>query len=232
MLGPPLTPLAGPASTLVEGWWTSTVRGPRDVIPDGAIDVMWTAGRVPWLAGADTVPHTVTLPVGTTVVGVRVRAGVAAVLLGSPATEATDRRVPFDALLARPQVDALVDATGTAVDAAAVARALATAVRRAVPLEWCPDPVVDAAIAAVRAGRRPVTSEVGPRQLRRRFTHAVGYGPAFYHRVCRLDRFTRALATGGSLARTAAEVGYYDQAHLTRDCVELLGCTPTLLREA
>ena len=36
MLGPPLTPLAGPASTLVEGWWTSTVRGPRDVIPDGA----------------------------------------------------------------------------------------------------------------------------------------------------------------------------------------------------
>ena len=68
--------------------------------------------------------------------------------------------------------------------------------------------------------------------LRRRFHAAVGYGPKTLQRVCRFQRFVRELdATGGScdLALAAAEAGYADQSHLTRDCAELSGLTPASL---
>ena len=79
-----------------------------------------------------------------------------------------------------------------------------------------------------------VAGEVGlsMRQLRRRFHAAVGYGPKTLQRVCRFQRFVREFdATGGScdLALAAAEAGYADQSHLTRDCVELSGVTPAAL---
>lgn len=38
-----------------------------------------------------------------------------------------------------------------------------------------------------------------------------------------LQRFLALAARGGELARLAAEAGYADQPHLTRDCVELTG---------
>jgi AraC-like DNA-binding protein len=41
-----------------------------------------------------------------------------------------------------------------------------------------------------------------------------------------------AVATGESdLARVAADLGYADQAHMTRDCVRLSGMTPLQLAE-
>jgi len=70
------------------------------------------------------------------------------------------------------------------------------------------------------------------RQLRRRFHDAVGYGPKTLQRVLRFQRFVRALdACGGAcdLAASAAEAGYADQAHLTRECVALSGMTPAAL---
>jgi transcriptional regulator GlxA family with amidase domain len=71
-------------------------------------------------------------------------------------------------------------------------------------------------------GRRLAISE---RQLRRRFEAAVGYSPRTLARVLRLQRFL-ALASNGrasDLAWLAADAGYADQSHLTRDCAELGG---------
>ena len=70
------------------------------------------------------------------------------------------------------------------------------------------------------------------RQHRRRFAAAMGYGPKFYERVCRLDRFTQLLSGHAQrpLAQLAAEAGYFDQAHLARDCQALIGRTPSDLR--
>jgi methylphosphotriester-DNA--protein-cysteine methyltransferase len=63
----------------------------------------------------------------------------------------------------------------------------------------------------------------------------MGYGPAFYRRIARLDRFSR-LAAGAApaipLAQLAATAGYYDEAHLWRDCVALTGRTPARYRPA
>ena len=74
-------------------------------------------------------------------------------------------------------------------------------------------------------------SGLSTRQLRRRFDHAVGYGPAFYARVARLQRFaTLALRwPERGLAELAASAGYTDQSHLGRDTRDIAGRTPAEL---
>ena len=61
---------------------------------------------------------------------------------------------------------------------------------------------------------------ISDRQLRRRFHRAVGYGPKTLDRVLRFRRFVARVcemaARDGDLARMAAELGYADQAHMTR----------------
>jgi transcriptional regulator GlxA family with amidase domain len=83
-------------------------------------------------------------------------------------------------------------------------------------------------VAAI--SRRLAVSE---RHLRRRFLTAVGYGPKTLDRVLRLQRFLalapRAAAGPGGLAGLAAEVGYADQPHLSRDCARLAGVSPRTL---
>jgi AraC-like DNA-binding protein len=70
------------------------------------------------------------------------------------------------------------------------------------------------------------------RQLLRRFHAAVGYGPKVLDRVLRFRRFVSAASGDEDLARLAAELGYADQAHLTRECVRLSGLTPARLAAA
>ena len=85
---------------------------------------------------------------------------------------------------------------------------------------------------------------VSERQLLRRCREAVGYGPATLRRVLRFRRFVSRLDAGHStaghstpghgdagldLARLAAETGYADQAHLSRECTRLAGLTPAAL---
>ena len=69
---------------------------------------------------------------------------------------------------------------------------------------------------------------LSPRQLRRRCHDAIGYGPKTLHRVLRVRTWLDRLAASPDvdLARLAAEAGYADQAHLTRECVQLTGLTP------
>lgn len=71
---------------------------------------------------------------------------------------------------------------------------------------------------------------ISDRQLRRRFHRFVGYGPKTLDRILRFRRLVSqspAIRSGdGDLARLAAELGYADQAHMTRDCVALSGLTP------
>jgi AraC-like DNA-binding protein len=62
--------------------------------------------------------------------------------------------------------------------------------------------------------------------LIRAFTRAHGIAPHQYLTGRRLDRARRLLLDGRTAADTAAEVGFYDQAHLTRHFKRLLGVTP------
>ena len=70
------------------------------------------------------------------------------------------------------------------------------------------------------------------RQLRRRIEDAVGYPPRMLARVLRFQRFLRAARAAGRarhLAVLAADAGYADQAHLTRESRALSGLPPAAL---
>lgn len=70
------------------------------------------------------------------------------------------------------------------------------------------------------------------RQLHRRCLPVFGYGPQRLARVLQLGRTLDEARTGTPLAQLAADCGYADQAHLSREVRALAGTTPTaLLRE-
>ena len=79
---------------------------------------------------------------------------------------------------------------------------------------------------------RSLAEDVGwsRQHLARRFTGEFGLGPKLAARVVRFERARRMLQSTPSfvtIAQVAASCGYYDQAHLDRDFVELAGCSPT-----
>jgi AraC-like DNA-binding protein len=233
VLGPALEApiLGGRTASLVEGWWWRPVTGAGTVIPDGVVDVMWCDGVGPWLAGPDTGPRTTGLAVGGRVVGLRLRTGVATAVLGDAVDRATDRSVPLAEVWSRDEIERLEGDLAEARSMADTAAALGAAIDRHVPAGWEPDHLVVAAIDALRRGRVVDTGSVGDRQFRRRFIGSVGYGPALYRRVARLERFTdlRVRERHRTLAELAADVGYADESHLWRDCTALTGSTPARL---
>jgi AraC-like DNA-binding protein len=87
------------------------------------------------------------------------------------------------------------------------------------------DPVAEVVAAALRLGRPLPDCGLSTRQIRRRFSDATGIAPALFSRIA---RFQRALGhmRRHPLALTAAEAGYADQSHLTREFREFAGCTP------
>lgn len=69
---------------------------------------------------------------------------------------------------------------------------------------------------------------LSPRQLRELMVAELGISPKRLCRQFRFDAVIARLAAGPVvLADVAAEVGYADQAHLTREFRQMAGCTPT-----
>jgi transcriptional regulator GlxA family with amidase domain len=69
------------------------------------------------------------------------------------------------------------------------------------------------------------------RRIQSLFAEHVGLSPKT---LMRIARFQRAIALARenpamSLARVAAECGYFDHAHLVRDAREIVGITPSAL---
>ncbi len=73
--------------------------------------------------------------------------------------------------------------------------------------------------AAARLGASPA-------HLIRAFTREYGLPPHRYLTGRRLDRARRLLLEGRRPAQVAVDVGFHDQAHLTRHFRHLLGTTP------
>ena len=72
-----------------------------------------------------------------------------------------------------------------------------------------------------------------PRQLQRLFARDVGVSPKLLARIRRVQRvFAAWRDESGRWTRVAAECGYFDQAHLSRDFREIAGGAPPGLVEA
>jgi AraC-like DNA-binding protein len=201
------------------------------VLPDACTDLIWQQGLGAFVAGPDTGPVRTRIAAGTVILGVRFRPSAGGSALGLPLSELRDQRVDF-ADLRRGQARRL----SAALDpGAAVARMLDMA--GDLVGHGPPDPAVTRAAALLRDPRaraEDVAAEVGLslRQLRRRCHDAVGYGPKTLQRILRFRGFVSRIDRGRDprdLAALAADSGYADQAHLTRECVSLSGLTPLAL---
>jgi AraC-like DNA-binding protein len=223
-----------PAPAGLEPWlacvWSRSGSGTVRVLPDGCVDLIARADGSIVVAGPDTGPHLSALKPQSPVVGVRLRPGAAAAVLG----------VPLHAL--RDERPALVDLWGEegrrleeALASADTQRAWHLVAAVAAKRETAPDPLVTA--GARHLTREPrlrvadLAHELGlsERQLLRRFDDAVGYGPKVLARVLRLQRLL-ALPPEAGLAEAALEAGYADQAHMSAEVRKLTGLTAAALR--
>jgi AraC-like DNA-binding protein len=213
--------------------WTSVAPAgqPTLVLPDGCADLIWRRGTGAFVAGPDTGPAPTVLPAGTVLVGVRFRPGAGGPMLGLPLTELRDLRV--DAADVLP--GAGEGLTGDLSPGAALGHLIDMTTRLAA--QCPPDGLVGRAAGLLARSRARVDElawelGVSERQFRRRCLDAVGYGPKTLHRILRFRRFVSridAVAGPVDLAAAAAEAGYADQAHLTRESVRLAGLTPAAL---
>jgi AraC-like DNA-binding protein len=230
-------PPADDLCPVLECTWDAVIEGRHDLVPDGSVELLWIADRGLWVCGPDRSGWSFTLPAGTATTGLRFRPGAGAGLLRLAALDLVDQRVRLGDALADGVERRLDDQLSTVSGGSARRRLLERFARQRLHDTAAEAPMV---VAAALLGRAPhpfgtldrVADGFGmsERQFRRRFTQAVGYGPAFFTRVARMQRFLRlAAARRSGLAELAATAGYTDQAHLHHDCVELARMTPRRL---
>lgn len=214
--------------------WVRVAARPTRVLPDACADLVWQAGHGAFVAGPDTGPHLSTAPPGTVIVGARFLPGAGGPALGLPLSELRDTRLDIADL--RPGLQERLPADLTPAEALRAIASTAGRLATAGP----PDPLVRAAARRLADPHTRVDAladhlGVSERHLRRRCHAAVGYGPKTLQRTLRFAAFLARLDAAGSdpdLARIAADSGYADQAHLTRDCTRLAGLPPAALARA
>jgi AraC-like DNA-binding protein len=165
---------------------------------------------------------------------VRFRPGGAVPFLRLSAHELTDRVVACDDL----DLDWTPPLEEGAAPAAAL-HALERALLGRLSRIAAPDPLVAFAVAALFAQQPPTVDALARRigwtrqHLRRALRQHVGVGVKTLGRVARLQRAVDRLQRGpAGLAGAAAELGYFDQAHMARDFRELAGVSPAEGRAA
>lgn len=220
--------LVRPASELapyVQHYWLgSDVPDPAvTVLPDGCVDVVLEvtgADSRAWVFGSTTRPTKVACLPGARYLGVRFRPGRSRHFLRAAAHELTDRREDAASLLrfavdpkTFPRLDQIL--ARTLAMAPPVDSRVDEAVRR-----------IEGAHGAVRTDELARRLGVSLRQLQRGFARDVGVTPKLFAMISRAGHAARLLRGRASLADTAAQAGYADQSHMTRDFARLAGVTP------
>jgi len=209
------------------------------VVPDGCVDILWTGDSL-YVAGPDTHPILEPVRPGLRVVGVRFRPGAAFPWLGVPLSEMLDARVPLADVWQR-EASELADRAFRAPHPAAVVavlqRALLDRLATVGPADQRVAFLRDRALTTPRdskgGGLERLARDLGisERTLRRRCVASFGYGFKTLQRILRFQRLFRLvpLAARPDLAHLAAEAGFADQAHMSREVRRLCGATPAEL---
>jgi AraC-like DNA-binding protein len=204
--------------------WSSVSSGDdARVLPDGCMDLLWD-GRDLSIAGADTHAQLFGYEAGATMTGLRFAPGYAPRVLGVPAADLTDQRVPLAAVWPAARVRPITDLVAASPDPG---RAL-----EVVAFRYCSAPdentvLVERVAELARAGYNSTTIALrvglSTRQLQRKSTAAFGYGTKTLSRILRMQRALTFVRGGERLADSAARAGYADQSHLARDVKDLAG---------
>lgn len=194
------------------------------------------------MLGPLTRPQVEIIPAHTTVVGVRFQPGTAPVIKAA-LDDLVDQHVLLVELWGT-SMHRLGEALAGSATTEEALTLLQTQLLRTIRTSLRSDPVVAAAVRALMPWR-PVSVGAAANQLglsasqfRRRCLRAIGLGPKTLQRTLRFQGFL-ALAQAGAtasgrrgadgIAGLAVDVGYADQAHLSRECLRLTGVTPSQL---
>ena len=251
---------AAPLDTYVELFWWSQRAAPQlaceYMLPGGSAQLIFALHETPivcrpsttstdsviWSRGVVHGPQWNYFVSGPkprgAVVGVAFRPGAAGAILGVPITEVTDRHITIDELWGD-RGRALHDRLLAANHPFDVFRILEQALTARLKRPLLIHPAVAHALAArSTSGSSTRVSDVqrgagySPKHFIELFRSAVGLTPKHYYRVQRFTTVLQGLASGKAvkLADLAAEAGYSDQSHLTREFRDFAGITPTQYR--
>lgn len=169
------------------------------------------------------------------VAGVSLRAGSAGAILGAPTSEIADKHVSLSSLWGTraDELQERLSATREPSEAFALLERYLSArieapllmhpaVAEVLATSWMPD----------RVSTIQRSTGFSPKHFIALFRAAVGLTPKHYFRIQRFNEVTRRLALQlePSLSDLAAELGYSDQAHLSREFRELAGISPSHYR--
>jgi AraC-like DNA-binding protein len=244
-------------ASLVHRVWTlrGTAPGERApfqrALPDGRAELIFNLGdSFEQLEQGQPIEQPRTLIVGTTrramrirptgkvdLIGVRLRPDAAVGLFRVPGCELMDRALELTLVPRRfdPSLpEQLADSTDDAARLSLLERQLRSGAERATPHRR-----LRAAVELVLRSHHPLfVNRVGEavglsyRQLSRLFRERVGFGPKVLARITRFQRLLRTLEARprASWSALAAEIGYYDQPHLTREFRAFAGVSPQAYR--
>jgi AraC-like DNA-binding protein len=239
---PPLPELAGVVRTVWIQHTGDTAYSQRH-LPTGGIELHFPLGGRPQLVGPLTGPQLEVIPPHTTVVGVRFQPGTAPPVVGTTLDDLVDQRLELSELW-RSSTDRLVEAMALAGTPERALVVLQAHLLRALRGGGGVDRLVGEAVRALMPWH-PVNIDtlathlaISASQLRRRCLHATGMSPKVLQRTLRFQGFLALAQAGASatgrrgadgMAGLAVDVGYADQAHLSRECLRLTGLTPRQL---
>lgn len=205
------------------------------VVPDGttsiAVELQQNRSFEAYLRGPLLRPVELRFAVPTTLIGVRLRPGVAFSLSGIAAYSILDRRAPLSDYSVFHEFTSIAPVPGTALEWIAslqdflIQRLAGTSIH----------PLVEKALAEIHSGQGCVSvSEVAAhcgvseRHLNRLMREWLGYGPKRYAGIVRFQSTLAQMerAPERPVAALAAEGGYFDQSHLTGDVARYAGATP------
>lgn len=238
---PPVPALAGVVRTV----WIQRTGAAAYVqrhLPTGGVEIHFPIGGRPQLVGPLTGPVVEVIPAHTTIVGVRFLPG-APPPLPAMLDDLVDQRLNLGELWLH-EADRLVETMALAGTPERALVVLQTHLLHEFRSTVRVDPLVGEAVRALMPWQ-PVNIDslanylaLSSSQLRRRCLHTVGMSPKVLQRTLRFQGFL-ALAQAGAtatgrlgadgMAGLAIDVGYADQAHLSRECLRLTGLTPRQL---
>jgi hypothetical protein len=212
------------------GWIYNAPSTEVAVLPDGLVHLRWHDGNLT-VAGPSEHARNESLGGGGIAVGFTFRPGAASRWLAVPLSHISGQRISLDELWGR-DGRSLAGYVNDAHDGVDAARRLAEGLARR-ETDLRPSRTdVDAmsALLQQQSGGDELAVRLSllglsARTLHRYCTEAFGYGPKTLERILRFQRFVNLARHAGrpALAQCAAEAGYADQAHLSREARRISG---------
>jgi AraC-like DNA-binding protein len=219
--------------------WDLTGQSPYEqaILPHPNVNLAFESGQPPaaGVYGVDTKVFVRRLSGAGKALGIRFRPGGFRPFHSAPISSLNDRVVPATAIFG-PAAATTLDGVLAADDDEAM---IACAARFLLAADPIPDPVTDEVATIVaritadpslrRVGELVSASGTPERRLQRMFAEYVGVSPKWVMRRARLHEAALRADEGEGVdwAALAADLGYADQAHLTRDFTATLGVPPT-----